>query len=96
MRIGKPLRTIRYENETEFCPNAQEMSCGSGCASHLCDLATHLRRKNFYPIVLPAGVLDQQQKELWLPGRMLVTDKPEELAIEDVPVLEFSLIDTTS
>ena len=63
--------------------------------SHLSDLAPHLRQKNFHPIVLPVGVLDQQQKELWLPGRTLITDKPEELAIDDVPVLEFSLIDIT-
>jgi hypothetical protein len=63
--------------------------------SHLSDLAPHLRRKNFYPIVLPAGVLDQQQKELLLPHRTLVTDRPEELAIDEVPVLEFSLIDIT-
>ncbi len=63
--------------------------------SHLSGLAPHLRQNNFHPVVLPAGVLDQQQKELWLPGRTLVTDKPEELAIDDVPVLEFSLIDIT-
>ena len=61
--------------------------------SHLSALAPHLRRKNFYPIVLAGGVLDQQQKELWLSGRTLVTDKPEELDADDVPSLEFSLID---
>jgi hypothetical protein len=60
---------------------------------HLSDLVLHLRQKNFHPIVLPAGVLDQQQKELLLPHRTLVTDRPGELAIDDVPVLEFSLID---
>jgi hypothetical protein len=32
---------------------------------------------------------------LLLPHRTLVTDRPEELAIDDVPVLEFSLIDIT-
>jgi hypothetical protein len=32
---------------------------------------------------------------LWLSGRTLVTDKPDELAIDDVPVLEFSLIDAS-
>jgi hypothetical protein len=65
--------------------------------SHLYDLAPHLRQKNFHPIVLPPGVLDQELKWLWLwlSGRTLVTDKPEELAIDDVPVLEFSLIDIT-
>jgi hypothetical protein len=61
--------------------------------SHLSAIAEHLRQKNFYPIALPAGVLDQQQKELLLPGRTLVTDKPEELEADDVPTLEFSLID---
>jgi hypothetical protein len=63
--------------------------------SHLSDLASHLRQKNFYPIALPAGVLDQQLKGLWLSGRTLVTDKPEEFDADDVPVLEFSLIDIT-
>ena len=62
---------------------------------HLSALAPHLRRKNFYPIVLPAGVLDQELKGLWLSGRTLITDRPEEMAIDDVPVLEFSLIDIT-
>ena len=63
--------------------------------SHLSDLAPHLRRKNFYPFVLPAGVLDEQQKKLLLPHRTLITDKPEEFDADDVPVLEFSLIDIT-
>jgi hypothetical protein len=63
--------------------------------SHLYGLAPHLRRKNFHPIVLPAGVLDQELNGLWLSGRTLVTDKPDELAIDDVPVLEFSLIDAS-
>jgi hypothetical protein len=63
--------------------------------SHLSDLAPHLRRKNFYPIVLPAGVLDQELKGLWLSGRTLITDKPEEFDADDVPALEFSLIDIT-
>jgi hypothetical protein len=64
--------------------------------SHLSALAPHLRRKNFYPIVLPGGVLDQQEKELLLPGRTLVTDKPEELDADDVPALELSLIDISN
>lgn len=59
------------------------------------DVPGQHERKNFYPIVLPAGVLDQELKGLWLSGRTLVTDKPDELAIDDVPVLEFSLIDIT-
>jgi hypothetical protein len=63
--------------------------------SHLYDLAPHLRRKNFYPIVLPAGVLHQELKGLWLSGRTLVTDRPEKFDADDVPVLEFSIIDIT-
>jgi hypothetical protein len=63
--------------------------------SHLSALVPHLRQKSFYPIALPAGVLNQEQKELWLPGRTLVTDRPEELDAADVPSLEFSLIDVT-
>ena len=60
--------------------------------SHLSDLAVSLRRKNYHPIILPVGPLDQQQKECWLPGRTLVTDQAEELKY-DVPALEFSVID---
>jgi hypothetical protein len=41
--------------------------------SQLSGLAPHLRRKNFYPIVLPVGLLDQQQKELWFPRTGAVT-----------------------
>ena len=63
--------------------------------SHLYDLALHLRQKNFHLIVLPAGVLDQELKGLWLSGRTLVTDRPEEFDADDVPVLEFSLIDAS-
>jgi hypothetical protein len=59
------------------------------------DVPGQQERKNFYPIVLPAGVLDQQQMELLLPHRTLITDKPEEFDADDVPVLEFSLIDIT-
>jgi hypothetical protein len=63
--------------------------------NHLSGLAPDLRRKNFYPIVLPAEPLDQQHKEWWLPGRTLITDKPEELEGDDIPALEFSVIDIT-
>jgi len=62
--------------------------------SHLSDLAQHLRRKNFYSIVLPVTPLDDDQKVWSLAGRTLVTDQPDELYY-DVPVLEFSLIDIT-
>ncbi len=60
--------------------------------SHLSELAASLRYKNFHPIVLPVGLLDQAQMDCWLPGRTLVTDQPDDLKY-DVPVLEFSLID---
>jgi hypothetical protein len=63
--------------------------------SHLSDLSPHLRRKNFRPLILPADPLDKQHKERWLSARTLVTDKPEELEYDNVPVLEFSLIDIT-
>jgi hypothetical protein len=63
--------------------------------SHMSGIIAHLRRKNFYPIVLPAGALDQELKELWLPGRTLITNRPEELDADDVSSLEFSLIDIT-
>jgi hypothetical protein len=62
--------------------------------NHLSGLAPHLRRKNFHPVILPAFPVDRQQKESWLTGRTLVTDRPDELECDDVPVLEFSLIDT--
>lgn len=61
--------------------------------SHLVNLAPTLRRKNFHPIVLPVGTLDQEHKQWWLPGRTLVTDRVEELDDDEVPILEFSLID---
>jgi hypothetical protein len=60
--------------------------------SHLSGLAQHLRRKNFYPIVLSDIPLDEDNKVWSLAGRTLITDQPEELRY-DVPVLEFSLID---
>ena len=60
--------------------------------SHLSELAPKLRQKNFYPIILPAGPLTEEQKGLNLSARTLVTDKPDELYY-DVPVFEFSLID---
>jgi len=63
--------------------------------SHLSGLAPHLRQKKFHPIVLPSVPLDKQQKESWLAGRTLVTDRLEELDCDDVPVLEFSLIDAS-
>ena len=64
--------------------------------SHLSDLAPYLRRKNFHPIILPAGPLDQQKKEWWLPERTLVTDRPEQLNDDDIAVLEFSVIDISN
>ena len=62
--------------------------------SHLSGLAPHLRRKNFYPIVLYDKPLDDDHKVWSLAGRTLVTDQPDELNY-DVPVMEFSLIDIT-
>jgi hypothetical protein len=52
--------------------------------SHQYDLAPLLRRRNFYPIVLPVGVLDQELKRLWLSGRTLVIDRPDEFDADEV------------
>jgi hypothetical protein len=43
---------------------------------------------------LPVGVLDAERKALLLPHRTLVTRIPQEFE-DDVPVLEYSLIDAT-
>jgi hypothetical protein len=95
MRIANRFERFDMKMKPSFVRMRKRCRAVLVVPSHLCDLAPHLRRKNFYPIVLPAGVLDQQQKELWLSGRTLVTDRPEELTIDDVPALEFSLIDIT-
>src|ERR1700688_3175507 len=95
MRIGKPLRTMDVKMKPSFVRMRKRCRAVLVVPGHLSDLAPHLRRKNFYPIVLPAGVLDQELKELLLPHRTLITNKPEEFDADDVPVLEFSLIDIT-
>jgi hypothetical protein len=95
MRIGKPLARFDMKMKPSFVRMRKRWRAVLVVPSHLYDLAPHLRHKNFYPIVLPVGVLDQELRGLWLSGRTLVTNRPEELAIDDVPVLEFSLIDIT-
>jgi hypothetical protein len=95
MLIGKPLRTIDMKMKPSFVRMRKRCRAVLVVPRHLSDLAPHLRRKNFYLIVLPADVLDQELNGLWLSGRTLVTDRPDELAIDDIPVLEFSLIDIT-
>jgi hypothetical protein len=57
-------------------------------------LEPHLRRKNFRIITLPVGVVDAEHKALFLPHRTLVTKTPQEFE-DDVPVLEYSIIDAT-
>jgi hypothetical protein len=53
-----------------------------------------LKRKNFRIITLPGGVVDEERKALYLSHRTLVTKMPQEFE-DDVPVLEYSLIDAT-
>jgi hypothetical protein len=60
--------------------------------SHLAELAPHLRRRNFLPIVPRENPADPRHKECLLSHRTLVTDKPEELDPDDVAVFEFSVI----
>jgi hypothetical protein len=80
MRIGKPLRTIDMKMKSSFVRMRKRCRAVLVVPSHLYHLTPHLRRKNFYPIVLPAGVLDQQQKELLLPHRTLVNEWGGKLA----------------
>jgi hypothetical protein len=94
-RIANPFEQVDMKMKPSFVRMRKRYRAVLVVPSHLYDLAPYLRRKNFYLIVLPAGVLDQELKGLWLSGRTLVTDRPEELAIDEVPVLEFSLIDIT-
>ncbi len=43
---------------------------------------------------MPADALSEESKQRWLTFRTFVTDHPEVLATDDVPVFEFSVIDT--
>ena len=90
-----PIRARREEMKRSFVRMRKRWRAVLVVPSHLSGLAPHLRRKRFYPVVLPAKPLDEQIKGVWLPGRTLVTDRLEELDGDDVPVLEFSLIDVT-
>jgi hypothetical protein len=54
----------------------------------------NLRCKKFQIISLPAGAMDPKRKALVLSGRTLVTKTLQEFE-RDVPVLEYSVIDTS-
>ena len=58
-------------------------------------LEPHLQRKNFHVLRLPAGTMDAERKAVFLSYRTLITNAPEEFRY-DVPVLEYSVIDTSS
>jgi hypothetical protein len=60
---------------------------------HLSLFASDLTRKNFFVIVLPIDGLDRERRERWLTHRTLVTDQPDQLEVDDLPELEFSVID---
>jgi len=60
----------------------------------LANLEPQLRRKNFHVINLPAGMMDAERKAMVLTDRTLITKRPRDFE-EDVPVLEFSIIDAT-
>ena len=60
----------------------------------LANLEPLLKRKNFRVITLPMGVIDAEHKALFLSHRTLITRTPQEFE-DDVPVLEYSLIDAT-
>jgi hypothetical protein len=60
----------------------------------LAGLEADLRRKNFHVINLPAGAMDPERKAMFLSQRTLITKRPETFKY-DVPVLEYSVIDTS-
>jgi hypothetical protein len=61
---------------------------------NLASLEPHLQRKNFHIINLPAGTMDAERQAVFLSHRTLITNAPEEFRY-DVPVLEYSVIDTS-
>jgi hypothetical protein len=60
----------------------------------LASLAPRLTSKNFRVITLPVGVRETERKALFLSHRTLITKTPQEFE-DDVPVLEYSLIDAS-
>jgi hypothetical protein len=63
-------------------------------AGSLVSLEPHLEKKNFHIINLPEGEMDPERKELVLSQRTLITKTPQG-SEDDVPVLEYSLIDAS-
>ena len=61
---------------------------------NLAGLEPLLKRKNFLVINLPASATDDERRAEFLCQRTLITNMPKEFEY-DVPVLEFSLIDTS-
>jgi hypothetical protein len=61
---------------------------------NLPSLGPHLKKKNFHVINLPAGVMDAERTALVLSQRTLITKTPQAFE-DDVPVLEYSLIDAS-
>jgi hypothetical protein len=72
----------------------RKMTRGVLVLDGLASLGPHLRRKNFYVINLPAGVLDAERKAMFLSHRTLITKTPGDSKY-DVPVLEYSVIDAS-
>jgi hypothetical protein len=62
--------------------------------SSLAGLEPHLKRKNYRIVKLPVGTIDAERKALVLTERTLVTKTPQAYE-DDVPVLEYSVIDAS-
>jgi hypothetical protein len=60
----------------------------------LAGLEFELRHKKFHIINLPVGAMDPERKALFLRHRTLITKTPQEFE-DDVPVLEYSVIDVS-
>ena len=61
---------------------------------NLSSLGPHLTNKNFRVVKLPVGPMDADSKSLFLSHRTLLTKAPRGFE-DDVPVLEYSLIDAS-
>ncbi len=61
---------------------------------NLFSLKPELEKRNFKVITVPSGMADDTIKQQILSHRIFVTNNPEDFKY-DVPVLEFSVIDTT-
>ena len=61
---------------------------------NLLKLAPELQKRRFVVFVPKQGMHDEEIKHQLLSGRVLITNNPDDFRY-DVPIMEFSMIDTT-